>query len=336
VAKKKSNKKKQGKRTQPPKSQPNLLPGLGGGPWSPKQAEPPKPVGRMEMERLNRAMSKLLAEKDFADADEANAFLASFTGRPIDEILAEIETDPEEEAQELAFQAMDSDSLTEQRSLCRKALELDPHCIDALLIKASLNTRSIKDYTARLHKIVRDAEQRFGAEYIEENPGHFWGMTETRPYMRARQALVMALGKCSQLSEAIAECEGMLELNPNDNQGIRDSLRSYYLQTDNLEGVRRLNKEYSEDILATYTWSVVLERWLSGEEKQAEKTARAGHKRNPHVAAYLTGEQKLPKRLPEYYSPGDANEAIACAESLGNAWRVHPEAVAWLKGLALK
>ncbi len=332
MGREKPKKPKRKRNATPPPGPPDLLPGLGGAPLPP---EPPKPASREEIERVNRALSKLVAEREFADDDELNAYLASLAGRSFDEILAQVEESPEEQAQDLAYQAMEATSLKEMQSLCRKALELDPHCIDALLIKAKLNAPTAKMHATRLRTIVREAEERFGAEYMEENRGHFWGMVETRPYMRARQSLALALEESGQIEEAIAECEGMLELNPGDNQGIRDGLRGLYLQTGNLEGVRRLNKEYPETVSAICAWSMVLERWLSGKTKEATKHARAAHKGNPHVVPYLTGKKKMPKVLPDYFSFGDTSEAVICAQLLGRAWKQHPEAVAWLEGLAL-
>ena len=58
-----------------------------------------------------------------------------------------------------------------------------------------------------------------GAEGFEEYAGHFWGFLETRPYMRARAGLAIALIKLGDESAAIEHFRAMLKLNPNDNQG---------------------------------------------------------------------------------------------------------------------
>lgn len=353
MAKKRAKKKNETESTSPFKGMPTLLPGLGGVPWAPdsEPASPkrlpglgggpldsrPKPVSRMDMERLNRAIGKLLAEQDFDSTEETNAFLATLTGgRTIDEIIDSVERDPVEEAQELAYLAMETESDTEARSYCRRALKLDPHCMDALVLQATITARSERDLATRLGKIVREAERQFGEAYFEENRGHFWGINETRPYMRARATLVALLHATDSLKEAIAECEGLLDLNPGDNQGNRDTLRGLYLEAGRAEGIRRLEKEYKDGDWAIPTWSGVLERWLSGDLKQAEKRARAGHKRNPHVVAYLSGAKRLPKEEPDGFSFGSQEEAALCASTLGRAWRAHPEAVSWLRGLNLK
>lgn len=43
--------------------------------------------------------------------------------------------------------------------------------------------------------------------FEQENIGHFWGMIETRPYMRARNRKITILMDLGRYTEAIKECE---------------------------------------------------------------------------------------------------------------------------------
>lgn len=332
MKKKRASNPKPAKKSAKSKSAPFLLPGLGGEPWDPM----PTPASRLEMERVSRALGKLMESKDFDGPEDANAFLSSLAGGTFDEIIDMVDADPEEEAQDLAYEAMEARSKSEARGLVRKALAIDPHCLDALIIQAKLDARSDKDLAGRIRTIVRGVEERFGKAYMDENRGHFWGMVETRPYMRARGFLASLLRQTGDLEGAIFESEGLLTLNPGDNQGIRDDLRGMYLEKGDVEGVRRLNAQYDDAVFAVPAWSSVLELWLSGDLEQAEKQARSAHKNNVHVVGYLTGTKRQPMAHPDYYSPGDENEAKLCACLLGGAWRAHPEATAWLRGLNLK
>ena len=313
---------------------PVLLPGLGGEPFGSVAERAPGPPSRYDMERMHRAMGKLLAEKDFEDVDEMNAYLDScFAGRKIDDIVGEMEPDPIAEAQDLAYGAMEAETLEEAFALSSEALKLDPNCVDALMFVATAAADTVKERIEGVRVVLARAEENFGSEYMAETAGHFWGVVETRPYMRARQALIALLEDDGQLEEAIRECERSLELNPNDNQGLRDVLRGLYLRVGNLEGVRRLAEDYDDSMFAASAWSMVLERFLSGELTEAQKLVRRAHKDNPHVAGYLTGRKRLPKDSPECYSPGDANEAVCCCELIGEAWCSHPKAMKWLKSL---
>ena len=65
-----------------------------------------------------------------------------------------------------------------------------------------------------------------GAEIFVEDEGLFWGMVETRPYMRARLSLIQALesmGSLQSLTEAVSETRDCLRLNRGDNMGLRES-----------------------------------------------------------------------------------------------------------------
>ncbi|MCJ1400705.1 hypothetical protein MMC11_003913 [Xylographa trunciseda] len=68
---------------------------------------------------------------------------------------------------------------------------------------------------------------------FEEHAGHFWGIHETRPYMRARFALVEALLQIKTYA-AVEAAHGhvmdMLRLCRSDNMGIRDLLPSLKLR----------------------------------------------------------------------------------------------------------
>jgi tetratricopeptide (TPR) repeat protein len=150
--------------------------------------------------------------------------------------------------------------------------------------------------------------------------------------MRARAALADILRGESRLSEAISHYEALLDLNPNDNQGLRDVLLGCYFLTDNLEGVRRLLEQYAEDGSAIFAYGRVLERFLAGDLEGADEARQQAHEANRHVEGYFTGRKRLPRRPPEWCSPGDENEAVHCATYLADAWRRHHGAVVWLGG----
>ena len=99
-----------------------------------------------------------------------------------------------------------------------------------------------------------------GAEFFQENKGDFWGILETRSYMRARPMLADFLVDAGRMAEAIRHCETIVQLNPNDNQGVRRTLLAYYLSTDKLEGARRPLQEYAEDDTPVFLWGRMLER----------------------------------------------------------------------------
>jgi tetratricopeptide (TPR) repeat protein len=245
-----------------------------------------------------------------------------------------VRTPERDQAQELAYDALDEPDPKRSAELARRALALDPECADALYVLALDATSSRQEQIQLLERAVAAAERGLGGpRYFEENRGQFWGLLETRPYMRARAALADVLRDEGRLDEAIAHYAALLDLNPNDNQGLRDVLLGCYFVAGDLEGVRRLLGQYAEDDSAVFAYARVLERFLSGDREGAAQAREDARDDNPHVEAYLTGRRALPRHLPDFYSPGDKTEAVHCAASLADAWKRHPEAVSWLRGL---
>ena len=68
---------------------------------------------------------------------------------------------------------------------------------------------------------------------FEEQVGHFWGILDTRDYMRARYALVEALLKVktyAAIEAAHDHCMDILRLCSSDNMGIRDKVPTLKLR----------------------------------------------------------------------------------------------------------
>lgn len=284
-----------------------------------------------DSERFHQLISKLISESGLTDINEINAYLEkNIMGKPLDDLLGIEEEDSTFQAQELAYQAMEAGSAKKALALAQKALVLDPFCVDALMQVALITAKSAAQQIQNVHEVLTKTESHLGQDYFEENRGHFWGLTETRPYMRALQTYGELLRTSGRHREAISICERMLDLNPGDNQGIRDILLGLYLQTGDLEGARRLLEAYDDSFFAVFLWGRVLERFLSGDMATAAKAYKEAKKANHFVVEYLTGQKRMPKQEVGYYSLGDENEAVHCIDMIGMAWVKAPGALEWL------
>ena len=290
-----------------------------------------KPPSRLSAESMLRSIQKLLEEKQFASLEEANEFLATLGGPGLQQsLLDDSPLSAQEEAQDLAFEAMEAETEAQARMLVKRALALDPDCVDALVLLTELDATSPKAAIEGMQRAVAAGERALGAKFFAENKGHFWGILETRPYMRARLKLAGLLLAVGLEQDAITHYEGILELNPNDNQGVRDLLLGSYLAHGRLEDAQKLLKRYKGDISASFAWGKVLERYLSGDLLGAEKALKNARQGNGFVELYLTGQRELPTSMPDYYSLGSDEEAVICLDSIAAAWTNHPAAIAWL------
>lgn len=289
------------------------------------------PPSRPMMEKALRDVHKLLEEHRFQSVEEAKAFLTKLTGTRLEEGLQDAAPlSPQEQAQELAWDAMEAATAKQARKLAKQALQKDPDCVDALITLTETDATSPDEAIAGMEKAVAAGERSLGEAFFGENKGHFWGLLRTRPYMRARYELADLLLDEGRRSEGMAHFEALLELNPNDNQGVRDILLGCYLAEDNLEGARRLLRDYRNDESALFSWGHVLESFLSGDLEAARRALNGARRRNRFVEGYLSGEMLPPKDLPDEYALGSKEEAIFCLIQLGEAWARHPEAMVWI------
>lgn len=241
---------------------------------------------------------------------------------------------PEFSAQEHAFDAMEAmgeGDYDAAEAAAIKALDLNSNCIDALHILAQLGSKDEEDFVENLRLTVARAERALGKKYFRNNTGYFWGMLETRPYMRARADLAQALYQRGDRSEAIEHIEEMLQLNPNDNQGLRYLLLGWYLEAENVAGGQQLFDEYPEESSAVFAWGRLLLALLTKDLDMAPELLAEARECNRHVEPFLTGRKRLPKKRTGFYSPGDSSEAVMCMDEIGAAWKQVPHAIKWLK-----
>jgi len=239
-------------------------------------------------------------------------------------------SDNQARAQNLFYQAMQAQSAEEFVGLIKHVLELDPRCVDALSAVVVMEGAGLDEQISHCRQIVEIATENLGSDFFKENRGSFWGILETRPYMRVRLQLASLLARARRVEEAIGHYEEMLELNPGDNQGLRYPLMGHYLAAGRLDGARRLLKSYAGDANAIFAWGHVLERFLSDDIAGATTARKRARAQNKHTELYLTGKRRVPKELPDYYGLGDENEAILCAYELKPACTQAFRA--WLKG----
>lgn len=282
------------------------------------------------VKEMMRFLNKELGPNELIMPEDLNAMAASLASPQASDRLSDEEADARAEAQQIAFDAMEAESEAQARKLAKRALRLDPDCVDALLVMADLDAQGPREMIEGLQKAVAAGERSLGAQFIDENEGHFWLLLETRPYMRALAALGNALSAQGIRHDAASIYEKMLDLNPNDNQGVREPLLGIYLATGDLNGAALLFKKYKEDASATFTWARVLERLLAGDCARASAALAKARKINRHVELYLTAQKPLPPEPPEMYSPGSEEEAVLCLSYLSGAWAEHKEATRWL------
>ncbi len=264
------------------------------------------------------------APGQFSDLHVIESLLAGFNGEPHDDAI--------DAAQDIMYDAWDASDPKRRAALARKALDLSPLCADAYVLLAQETARNLDEAIDLYRQGVAAGEKALGESAFRDDVGHFWGMLETRPYMRARHGLAQALWDKGLRDEAVTHYRDMLRLNPNDNQGIRYLLLDCFLILGRDDDAAKLIRRYKGDGSAAWSWSRALLSFRTDGDCPASRSALSrAIGDNTHVAALLLGDKKMPRQLPDYIGMGDKNEAVAYVHGATAAWAATPGALAWLR-----
>jgi tetratricopeptide (TPR) repeat protein len=294
-----------------------------------KRGEKTRSFNPLVMEEFMADLQRSLEKGDFENEEQMQAFVQenlAGAGREKREPAT-----PLEQAQSLVAEAYSARG-RRQVQLVHQALELSPDCADAytLLAERSVDPDKQLEYYMQA---VKAAERTLDPELFRTQSGHFWAIVETRPYMRARFGLAGCLERSGRLDEAVEHYRELLRLNPNDNQGVRFSLWPCLLLLDREEELDALLRRYQDDegsCLWDYTRALLTFR-QQGDGPLARRELRRALANNESAARYLLGEEPRAKPAPTEEDIEADEEALACAESLMDAWDETPGAMDWLE-----
>jgi tetratricopeptide (TPR) repeat protein len=278
------------------------------------------------MERSMRGMRKLLAGGESPlEMDEDGRL--SFSG-PIESLPAELET-PEGRAEALLDRAY---AARGRRAvlLARQALEVWPDCADAYNL---LGERAPDSESAgRLFELGMAAGERaLGPAAFAETAGHFWGVLETRPYMRAREGLAQSLVERKRYAEAAEHLQEMLRLNPEDNQGVRHSLVNVLIALDRDAEAWELLDRYAEDHLALLEYPRALLRFRAeGDSLEARRALKRAVQANRLVPGILLHTRAITRGF-SHFAPGREEEAAFYVILALGTWAGTEGALDWLR-----
>lgn len=241
------------------------------------------------------------------------------------------------EAQDIAWDAWDEPDTARRIALAKTALAVSPLCADAYAILAGEARAGSDEQLELWRRGVVMGEEALGSKLFEEMAGHFWGILETRPYMRSRVGLAVALWRRgardeAARNEAIGHLQAVLALNPGDNQGARYLLAGWLAEMERGEELEALLAAYADEYSAFWGWSRALAAFRkTGDSVESRARLAEAVEINRHVRDYLCGDRKVPRRKPPYYSPGAASEAMVYIEDHAAAWHGTDGALDWVR-----
>jgi len=237
-----------------------------------------------------------------------------------------------DQAQDLIYDAWEADTGARRIALAKQALATSPLCADAYVLLAEHAEIGSEGELELWRRGLEAGEAALGKKDFEEYAGLFWGVLETRPYLRARLGLAQALWRRGIRDEAIDHLRAMLQLNPNDNQGVRYVLAGYLAEAARDRDLALLLAEYEGDYSAAWTWTAALLAFRrNGAIEESDALLAEALASNRHVAPYLLGERRLPRHSPRYINPGQKDEAAYYVKEFSAGWTMTPGAIDWLR-----
>ena len=230
----------------------------------------------------------------------------------------------------MVYDAWENPNAKRRVVIAFQALAVSPDCADAYVVLAEA-TPSITEAMSFYLLGVSAGERAIGKKAFKEYTGGFWGVLETRPYMRARAGLADCLREAGMLEPAVDHYKELLHLNPNDNQGVRDLLASCLLELGRDDELEALLRQYEEDRSATWKYAeAILAFRQESDSARSRDALEAAIESNTHVPLYLLGKKRIPRELPQLYTYGEEDEAIIYAAANSEGWKRTPGALKWL------
>ena len=280
----------------------------------------------MKQKKIMRDLQRLLETQDFKNEAEVNAFLSRYQKEGIPEFPQDV-LNTSEQAEDKVYQAYES-SKTKGIKLAEEALKLDKDCIMAYqyLGEQQNNLNKAKDFYL---KGIEIGKKKFGGKYEKENKGHFWMIFETRPYMTC----LFNLSECEYISENLNESirliEYLLELNPNDNQGVRYILSSHLLEAKKYLKYEKHSKANKDDGGIFFKFNDALYEFIkSGNSLKSINLLKKAIEHNKYVISKLDKKSKMQA---SGYSIGSKEEANYYCEYNAKNWKESNGAIEWAK-----
>ncbi len=237
---------------------------------------------------------------------------------------------PLEEAQELVYDAFEEPDPRRRVQLAKEALEVCPDCADAHGLLAE-HADNLNEAIAAYRRAVEVGRTALGDDF-ETLKGHFWMAPQTQPYMRALLGLAQSLRVAGKREEAAELFRELLQLNPEDGQGVRYIFAGFLMELDRDDELRRLLGQYADEETAAWTYAEALLAFRrDGDSPDARGELKKAIACNPHVPPLLLGDVAMPPEQPEFSMPGGEDEAVLCAADLLAGWKMTPGAISWLR-----
>jgi len=227
------------------------------------------------------------------------------------------------------------DKIAQAEKLLRAIIDECPEHIDALhhlaIIQGEHGKRQdnflLEQEAVKVGLNCFPQEFTLGVDLLE------WGWLENRPFLRAYCGLGLAYQDRGELEEARSIFLNLLEMNPDDNQGVRALVIECHFALNEPEKVLDVCAIYPDDTLPEVLYGKPLALLQINRPKKARKALKEAINLLPMVAEELIKKQhvEIKGRMDGYVVYGGEDQAYEYWEGSGTYWEQTPGALELIK-----
>ncbi len=227
------------------------------------------------------------------------------------------------------IEALDAFLLPKEVSLVEVAsiLKEFPNCVEAHICLAGWQSEA----AGRIHHLksaIEAAETILNVDEIEGR-GTWWKDHHTRPYLRALYFLGIEYVAEGQFSEGEDILLDLLDMNPDDNLGVRYFVLEYGVVQKKWPLVRHVFKAFPDEDSIVFIYVKFMYLYLTlGRKSKTKRALLTAFDRNTYPFKILVGTVHQPE-APDTYRIGSAEEAIMVLPLLTLFLEQNPKCVAW-------
>ncbi len=265
-------------------------------------------------DRVKLELSKILNNEKLSDKERDKEIQSLIDKLNNDEY--EFEDTPYNKAYELLEQAKYAKSKKEKIRLAKEAYNTSNECFDAIIYLSQLEDDLIKREKILVDGLKEEKERLEKEDFFNKDSiGIFYGIIETRPYIRGLINLAHLYAEDSRMTMAKNICKDILRLNNNDNLGARYLLMAIYSYLEDEKEMLKLYKKYPEENISMLIPFMCLYYKMGNIDKAKEYLDRI-NKANKHFIKLFKGTIKENNDVPSgYYAMGDSSEVIMYIEN---------------------
>lgn len=195
-----------------------------------------------DREKILREIKNYFKDQDFESEEEygkaIEEFMKNYNGRDIE--------NQELDAWDYLDMAYEAYNEKDALKYAKKALKMDKDLLDAEVIVTEINSKGMEDLKKKYEALIERTEKSYQEKglFADQNIGIFWGIIETRPYMRLRHYYARLLMNMGKYRKAIQECEELLDLSTGDNLGMRHFLMGLHAYFEDEFAALKLHKRF--------------------------------------------------------------------------------------------